>query len=158
MNWQLSPSENPTALWHLQRNSQWIEFIDSVDNLPNVRYQTVLIDLAKWDQYWQQDRCNFVPADLSDFPTECCASNSDYVAEIAMHQQKIKRWKTELASGSGKVPAVCFCETTVDGLLRIRQGRHRIVYLRQLGIPAFAAAIPRALLQDFTEQQLVFNH
>lgn len=152
MNWIIQQSSHPDSLWQAiltgRSKPLIIEFMESVDNLPNIDYQTLLLDLKKWDAYWQQDRCNFVPVDLANFPEECCANPTDYAAEIGMHQQKIQRWTTQLQSG-GQVPAVCFQAQTYNGLLRIRQGRHRIAYLRQIGCPVFAAAIAQNFVKDF---------
>lgn len=159
MNWQLGTSS--AGLWQLtqkqEAGQQRIEFVESVDNLPNIDYQTVLLELKKWDAYWQQDLCNFVPPNLADFPRACCHSDADYQAEITMHRAKIQRWADELRSGSGKVPAVCFQHTLHNGRLQIRQGRHRIAYLRTLDIPCFAAAIPTSLLPQLAHSSLLFS-
>ncbi|BBP44839.1 hypothetical protein THMIRHAS_02120 [Thiosulfatimonas sediminis] len=155
MTWQLI--QNPHGLWRATQGAQQIDFVASIDNLADIDYQTVLLDLAKWDAYWQADRCHFVPADLSDFPRACCQSDADYAAELAMHQQKIQRWAQELAGGSGSVPAVCFHSTLAHQRLRIRQGRHRIAYLRSLGVPCFAAAIPKTTLFHLAVKPLFYS-
>ncbi len=133
-----------------------IEFIETKDSEPNIHYQTVLIDLHKWDDYWQEDRCNFVPAELNQFPKSCCKSDADYQTELAMHRQKIQRWQNEVPQ-TGQIPAVCFEECLFESRLRIKQGRHRIAYLRQLNAPAFPAAIPTDLVSNFAEKGLIFR-
>jgi len=161
MNWTISESSDNT--WLLKGSNAYLHFVDSVDNLPKVSYQNMLFDLTKWDQYWQQDSCNFVPANLADLPRTCCENDQDYLAEQAMHRQKIQRWANELGLNSenemvtGKVPAVCFSETLVNGQLRIRQGRHRIAYLRQIGAPCFAAAIPVEQVQFALNNHFIFK-
>lgn len=132
-----------------------VHFVESVDGLAAVEYQHCLLDMAKWDAYWRQDRCNYVPDDLSQFPMSCCADEAAYVAEIESHRSKIARWVAQHGV-SDEIPAVCFhAEFSENGLLRILQGRHRLVYLRQLGLPVFAAAIPKQRWGDFISLGLV---
>lgn len=152
----MTPSPNPEVLCAFSKQTIQIGFTASVDNLPQVTYETVLLDLAKWDQYWQQQPCNYVPANLSHFPRNCCKTDADYQQEIIMHQQKIQRWADELRTG-GQVPAVCYSQTLVNNKLRIRQGRHRIAYFRHIGLPCFAAAIPQERLQQVQRNQLLFT-
>ncbi|MBO1924704.1 hypothetical protein [Thiomicrorhabdus sp. 6S3-12] len=150
--------QNPAdrCIWQYCDNAsdRCIRFTESGDTLPAIEYRTVLLDLQSWDRYWRQDRCNYVPQDLADFPRDCCQQHADHAAEIEMHRQKIERWHRQLQTGD-KVPAVCFENALVDGYLRIRQGRHRIAYLRQLNFAVFAAAIPLQRLDDFRRQNLI---
>lgn len=179
MTWQFlpagSPQEPPVNFGGFQQNAIYLQFVESLDTLPNIVYQTILLDLAKWDAYWQQDRCNFVPVNLNDFPQDCCQTEQNPVQapeqflknEIAMHQRKIQRWQNELQTG-GHIPAVCFHDKLFDlssgrqtlktQILRIHQGRHRIAYLRQIGVPAFAAAIPEHLLPLIQQQDLHYDN
>jgi hypothetical protein len=132
-----------------------VNFLESGDRLPGQEYVHCLLDMAKWDTYWRQDRCNYVPDDLSQFPMSCCADEAAYVAEIESHRSKIARWVAQHGV-SDEIPAVCFhAEFSGNGLLRILQGRHRLVYLRQLGLPVFAAAIPKQRWGDFISLGLV---
>ncbi|QKI88271.1 hypothetical protein [Thiomicrorhabdus xiamenensis] len=149
-------NQHDNCIWrHCDKASErCICFTASADTLPGIDYRTVLIDLKSWDRYWQQDRCNYVPQDLTDFPHACCQNRADYVAEINMHRQKIERWHQQLQADD-KVPAVCFEKMLSNGFLRIRQGRHRIAYLRQLDFPVFAAAIPLQRMDDFSRQNLI---
>ncbi|WP_178861102.1 hypothetical protein [Thiomicrorhabdus cannonii] len=132
-----------------------VDFVESRDGLPGIDYQHCLVDMLKWEAYWRQEPCNYVPDDLADFPTSCCEDDAAYEAEIESHRVKIARWVGQHQLTS-EIPAVCFEAAFSDmGHLRILQGRHRLVYLRQLGLPAFAAAIPRQRLPDFMALGLV---
>lgn len=160
--------DRPVHFGRFEKDGIQLTFIESVDTLPLIDYQTVFLNLAKWDEYWQQDCCHFVPPNLADFPRQCAQTALDYAEELAMHQRKIARWQTELKKG-GEIPAVCFAEPLVNKrtgrcnssddsanhLLRIRQGRHRIAYLRQIGMPAFAAAIPIKRMQNIAALGLI---
>jgi len=145
MYWTISTSNKPDVLWQAnatgRSNNLCIEFIESTDTAPKVNYQTILIDLAKWDEYWKQDACNFVPEVIEHFPKDCCQTESAYQSALAMHRKKIERWQKEVPK-TGRVPAVCFETSLVNHRLKIKQGRHRIAYLRQIKLPVFAAAIP----------------
>ncbi|WP_321277287.1 hypothetical protein [Thiomicrorhabdus indica] len=161
MTWHIATSNKPEVLWQFISTGrstlakiESVEFIESSDQTANIRYQTVLINLPKWDEYWKQDACNFVPDNLQHFPQHCCKTEVAYQAELAMHRQKIERWEKEIPQ-TGRVPAVCFENTLVEGRLKIKQGRHRIAYLRQIGFSVFAAAIPINLLSLFKENHLI---
>lgn len=158
MIWKITASSPANRYWHLSNteNSISLEFIETKDGEPNTHYQTVLIDLPKWDEYWEQDICNFVPANLNQLPKTCCKSDADYQTELAMHRQKIQRWQDEVPK-TGKIPAVCFEKALLENRLKIKQGRHRIAYLRQLKLPAFPASIPENLVSNFAENHLLFR-
>ncbi|MBN2647686.1 MAG: hypothetical protein JXR44_07870 [Thiotrichales bacterium] len=157
--WQQTPCNKSEVLWQYSSRTQThqevtIEFIASGDLVPEISYQHCLINLAAWDAYWQKDLCNYVPEILSQFPRECCANAEAYQTELAQHQQKIERWQQHLIQNR-QIPAVCFEAEQLHGRLRIRQGRHRIAYLRQLGLPVFAAAIPEIRFEDVKQMRLI---
>ena len=132
-------------LWQLShsQNGKIIRFSANVDGLEGVEYQHVLMDLPRWDAYWQQQGCNFVPSPLKDWAEGCCESQEEYLQELKIHQQKIARWRPRIQKAE-PIPAVCMrvakCDHDVQ--FQIQQGRHRIVALREFGVSCFAAAIP----------------
>lgn len=147
MTWQFIKPNRPVNHGSFLTTDLQIEWVDSTDLVKGISYQTLLLDLECWDQYWQHDSCNFVPENLNKFPTDCCKTEHEWSQEVAMHRQKIQRWQNQLKQG-GKIPAVCFEQALNQKRIRIRQGRHRIAYLRSINLPAFAAAIPQDRLED----------
>jgi hypothetical protein len=153
-------------LWRVISDEYCFDFAESTDIDSDKTYRTVLFDLKRWDQYWQIDVCNYVPSDLSQLPQKGCSFSNELALEVTMHQRKIDRWHNQLSQPypkvtskriGGVVPAVCFDVHLTDHHLRIKQGRHRIAYLRSLQCPVFAAAIPIERLIEVENLALIYS-
>lgn len=149
MVWCAAQPVDHSELCRFVSGQRQMAFVASVDGLETVTYRHCLLDMNRWDAYWRRDRCNYVPADLQEFPQECCLDKTAHAAEVALHQLKIDRWARHVQQ-TPRFPAVCFeVDLTADGQLRIRQGRHRLAFLRGFGLPQFVAAIPLQRIAQF---------
>ena len=146
-SWQVTVGQAP-ILWSVVSEDLQIDFSVNVDGVEGIEYHYLLLSIQLWDDYWQRDECLFVPSEVGDFPRHCCHSDAIYQQALTEHRFKIQRWQPKIAAGE-PIPAVCFADTAPNERLKIKQGRHRIVALRQQGVPVFAAAIPKHLAARF---------
>lgn len=128
-----------------------ITFIEADEaSIPLEDFGYFMIDTEKLDQYWQSNITQYLPRNLIDLPEwrEDCFTKGG---------KKLRKLISNIKEHGVIYSPLLSAPPTLHGAPDIYDGRHRFWIIRDLGIPAFPAAIPLNRVNIMQKHGLLIN-